>query len=185
MGSTINQELVDRYVILAHSNLEEVKVQLANYPELLNAAASMDGETPIMAAAHMGNRSIAEFLLGQGAPLEICTAAMMGMTDKVAEILTEDETLANAKGAHRIPLIFHAALSGDTAVTDLILAHGGGEGLTRAIHGAIRDDNIDMTRWFLERGADATVKNFRDQTALEAAEAAGYEAVAALLREYI
>ena len=43
----------------------------------------------LQAAAHMGNREIAGFLLHEGAPLDICAAAMLGKRNNVEAFLGE------------------------------------------------------------------------------------------------
>jgi hypothetical protein len=77
-------------------------------PELLNASYRWnenDTETALHAAAQVGSANVAQFLLKQGAPLEICTAAMLGMRDKVERRLNDDPQNANATGAQGIPLL--------------------------------------------------------------------------------
>ncbi len=53
--------------------------------------------TAIQAAAHTGQRAIAEYLLAKGARLEVCTAAMLG---DVAEV----EVAAPPEALYRAPL---------------------------------------------------------------------------------
>ena len=65
----------------------------------------------VQAAAQVGSANVAQFLLKHGAPLEICTAAMLGMRDVVEHWLNEDPQNANATGAHGIPLLPHAIWS--------------------------------------------------------------------------
>src|SRR5215471_7157454 len=122
------QELVEQFVIAAHFNLPRVKELYEQHPELLNIAWAKFEETALAAASHTGQRAIAEYLLAQGAPMAICTAAMLGDTEAVTSFLHDDPGLANARGAHGIPIMFHAAMSGNTDVTELLLKHGGGEG---------------------------------------------------------
>ena len=158
-------EFIREYVIAAHFNLDRVKELLAEHPSLLNVAHQWgpdDFEDGLGAASHVGNRAIAEFYLSQGAPLTICTAAMLGRTDDVRVFLDADPSLATAKGAHKITVLFHAAMSGKTEIADLLVERGGGEGAAHAIHGAISYGHLDMTRWLLEHGAknDLSVLNY-------------------------
>ncbi|MFZ4656883.1 MAG: ankyrin repeat domain-containing protein [Caldilineaceae bacterium] len=175
------QEQVKEFVIAAHSNLEKVKTFLVAEPALLNERFADFNETALEAAAHMGNRPIAEYLLEQGAPLTICAAAMLGRYDAVVHFLDDEPTQVTAEGAHGIPLFFHAALSGDTAITALLLARGGGAGLTTSLHAAVQFGHLAMTEWLLAHGAALDIKNFQGQTPLEVAVARGYPEVAALL----
>ena len=59
----------------------DTKALLAEQPSLLNATWDWGGgdfETGLGGAGHMGNREIAEFLIGQGARLDIFVATMLG-----------------------------------------------------------------------------------------------------------
>lgn len=178
---TIPQELVKEFVIAAHGDLDKVKAMHAQEPDLIDIPNAETGETPLAAAAHMGNRPIAEYILAQGVPTNICTAAMLGQAETVRQFLEADSTQATAVGAHGIPIMFHVALSGHTEIADMILEHGGGEGLDHALHGAIARRHVDMVRWLLEHGADTDTKDFRGKRPLEVAqEMDAAEIVAAL-----
>ena len=69
---------------MAHADLDEVKRLLAQEPALVKAAWDWGGgdfETGLGAAAHMGHREIALFLLENGAALDLFAAAMLGYVD--------------------------------------------------------------------------------------------------------
>ncbi len=181
----VPQEWVEPFVLAAHGDLAKVKELYAQHPEVLNVAWTKFDETALAAASHMGNREIAEFLLAQGAPLTICAAAMLGRKDAVAAFLAQDPSLANAKGAHGIPLLFHAAMSGQTEITDLLLAHSGGEGINSALHGAINFGHEEMVAWLLTHGvSNPNVPNFEQKTPLQVATERGYTKIADLLRQH-
>ncbi len=91
---------------------------LAEQPSLLNATWDWGGgdfETGIGGAGHMGNRDIAEFLIGQGARLDIFVAAMLGKIDIVRALVTAWPGLVQSKGPHGIPLLRHARAGGESA----------------------------------------------------------------------
>src|SRR5438552_12658165 len=98
----ISPDLVQEFVLSAHGNLTRVKELYEQEPALLNIPWARFDETALAAASHTGRRAIAEYLLDKGAPMTVCAAAMLGMTDKVAEYLRADPSLANARGAHGI-----------------------------------------------------------------------------------
>jgi ankyrin repeat protein len=177
-------ELVEEFVIAAHGNLEKVRTLLAATPALLNIPWARFDETALAAASHMGNRAIAEHLLAAGAPLTVCTAAMLGDTEQVAAFLDADPTLANATGAHGIPILFHAAMSGNLDVVELLVARGGGAGPDGALHGAVGHGHLAMTRWLLARGADPNTLDFAGKTTLRVALDRGYAEMAGLLRAH-
>jgi ankyrin repeat protein len=170
-------------VLQSHGNLARVQEILAESPELLNIMYEPWGETPLGAASHVGNRPIAEFLLAQGAPMTITTAAMLGRKDEVDRILAEDPAAANAAGAHGISLLFHAAYSGDVSILDAIVAAGGStESAGHALHAAVSKGHQDVVSWLLAQDADPNTRDFQGRTPLKVAESLGNEAIAGLLR---
>jgi hypothetical protein len=110
--------IVQDFVRKAHADLNGTKALLAEQPSLLNATWDWGGgdfETGIGGAGHMGNRDIAEFLIGQGARLDIFVAAMLGKIDIVRALVTAWPGLVQSKGPHGIPLLRHARAGGDGA----------------------------------------------------------------------
>lgn len=183
----LSQDLIDEFVANAHGNLLRVQELLGQHPTLLNANASWD-ETALAAAAQVGRRDIAEFLLAAGAPLDICTAAMLGRVDAVTSFLRADQGLAHATGAHGIPVLYHAAITNRKQVAKLLLAAGTdvnqGTGVTTALHGAAQFDQASMAAWLLEHEADLTALDHAGQTPLEVAAAAGHSDVVAVIQRY-
>ena len=81
---------VQSFVANAHGDLDVVSALLAEEPALVNAAwdwGADDWETGLGAAAHMGRRDIALFLLENGARLDIFAAAMLGDVEVVRAML--------------------------------------------------------------------------------------------------
>lgn len=164
----ISQELVDDFVGTAHANYRQVRKLLEKHPDLLNCSASWN-ETALQAAAHMGNREIAGFLLHEGAPLDICTAAMLGKADNVAAFLRENPMLANAQGAHGMSALYHAAITGEKAIAEQLIENGanvdgGGEGAAAALEGAIRFGQTALVEFLLARGADVNRPGYEGKT---------------------
>jgi uncharacterized protein len=128
---------------------------------------------------------VAEFLLEQGEPLEICTAAMLGRTDDVAHALDEEPGLINARGAHAIPLMAHAALSGNVALTRMLAERGAHEGISMALSNAVSKDHFELSKWLLENSTpDLSWTNYDGKTPLMIASAAGNNAMITLLLEH-
>jgi hypothetical protein len=114
----LDPALVNEFVSKAHGDLDEVKRLLAEEPALVKASWDWGGgdfETGLGAAAHMGNREIALYLLENGASLDLFAAAMLGYVDVVTEMLAAHPELRTAKGAHGIPLLVHAQQGGEQA----------------------------------------------------------------------
>jgi|SRR6185295_18249627 len=182
------QDMVREFVIAAHGNLDKVKAMLAEQPALLNVQYQWgpnDFEDGLGAASHVGNRDIAEFFLSQGVALNICTAAMLGRMEDVSMFLRLDPTLANAHGAHGIPVMFFAAMSGNTIIAAMLEGSGTKEGITDSLHGAIAFGQKAMVQWLLDHGAtaDLQVKNYENKTPLAKATELGYTEIADMLRK--
>lgn len=115
---SIAPELVKEFVGNAHGDLTRVRELLEQEPGLLNAAWDWGGgdwETALGAAAHMGRRDIALFLLERGARLDLFAAAMLGKLEVVKAMIADQSSLKDALGPHGIPLVAHAAAGGEEA----------------------------------------------------------------------
>jgi hypothetical protein len=111
----INRQLVQDFVIYAHSDLAMVKKLLDKEPALLNGTMDWgagDWETGLGGASHMGRKDIAGYLLERGARIDIFCAAMMGQLDAVRALLTLEPKLIDAMGPHGFTLHFHAQVGG-------------------------------------------------------------------------
>ena len=114
----LKPELVYEFVGAAHGDLDKVKQMLEAEPGLLHASwnwGGFDWESAIEAAAHMGRRDIAEYLLGKGARINLFASAMLGDLEVVKSILTVHPGLITSQGAHGITLLRHAEMGGDPA----------------------------------------------------------------------
>jgi hypothetical protein len=123
----LSPELVEEFVAKAHSDLDAVRKQLDSEPTLLSASWDWGGgdwETGLGAAAHMGRRDIALFLLDRGARMDVFAAAMLGETEIVRAMLDADPTLRKARGPHGIPLLAHAEAGGEEAAGVVELLEG-------------------------------------------------------------
>ena len=70
----ITTELVREFVMAAHGDLEKVQELLVESPSLLHAAYNWGGsdwESALGAAAHVGRKDIALYLLEKGARMDI------------------------------------------------------------------------------------------------------------------
>ena len=181
-------EQIREFVIAGHGNLAAVQALLAAEPRLLNVANEWspgDTETAIQGAAHVGSRAVAEYLLAQGAPLELPTAAMLGRRAEVERALAADAAAIHARGAHGISLLSHAAFSGDAALVATLYQAGAREGDTMALANAVAVGAKAVAAWLLENAdPDLAWTNWQGRTALDVALERGDEATAALLRSY-
>jgi hypothetical protein len=129
----LSPQLIQEFVAKAHGDLDAVRELLESEPALVNAAWDWGGgdwETGLGAAAHMGRRDIALFLLGHGARKDVFAAAMLGEVEIVRAMLDADPTLREAPGPHGIPLLAHAEAGGEEAAGVVALLEGREAALT-------------------------------------------------------
>ena len=115
----LEMTLVQDFVGKSHADLDGVKELLAQEPALVNSAWDWGGgdwETGLGAAAHMGRHDIADYLLQNGARLDLFAAAMLGKLEIVRAALEAFPEVINIPGPHGIPLIAHAQAGGKAAI---------------------------------------------------------------------
>ena len=118
----INRQLVQDFVLFAHSDLDMVKKLLDREPALINAFVDWGGgdwESALGGASHMGRKDIVEFLLSRSARIDIFCAAMMGQLEAVKAFLTLQPALIDARGPHGFSLHFHAQVGQEQAEATL------------------------------------------------------------------
>ena len=114
----LDPDKVQAFVANAHGDLAVVRALLDEEPALVNATWDWGGgdwESGLGAAAHMGRRDIALFLLERGARLDLFAAAMLGETEIVRATLAVYPAARDALGPHGIPLVEHARAGGEEA----------------------------------------------------------------------
>lgn len=111
-------ELVKEFVRVGHNDLAAVQRMLKEQPGLLNACWDVGGgdfETALEGAGHVGDREIAEYLIGKGARANIFVLTMLGHTAIVKGLLTLYPHLLRSKGPHGLTLLHHANRGGEPA----------------------------------------------------------------------
>ena len=106
----------------SHRDLERVRTLVEETPALANAGWDWgfgDWETALGAAAHTGQRAIAEYLLSRGARLDVFAAAMLGRLAVVRAAVEADPAVVGVRGPHGIPLVEHARAGGEQAAAVL------------------------------------------------------------------
>ncbi len=114
----LDLKMVEEFVGKAHSDLGRVVQLLDREPGLINAAWDWGGgdwETALGAAAHMGRKDIANYLIEKGARIDLFAAAMLGKLEIVKSVLMVYPQAMNVPGPHGIPLIAHAEIGGEDA----------------------------------------------------------------------
>ena len=186
-NSPLSNDIIREFVIAGHGNLEKVRKMLEENPELLNAPyawSETDHETAIQGAAQVGSATIATYLLERGAPLEICTAAMLGRRDEVEKRISDRSDSINSKGAHGIPLLPHSAWSGDLELVRFLFRNGAKTGSSFALHNAVTRGYYHLVVWLVENASpDLNSNNFQGKSPLSVAIERKHEPIAQLLRE--
>ena len=122
-GPQIEADLIKRFVIAAHAQLNTVQEMLTQQPALINGVWDWGGgdfETALGGAAHMGRRDIAEFLLEKGARLDLFAAASLGKLEIIKAAVAAFPKIVHVPGPHKIPLIMHAEKGGATEVVEFL-----------------------------------------------------------------
>ena len=111
-------EKVKAFVSAGHNNLDKVKELLTEHPTLIYATWDLGGgdfETGLEGAGHVGNKEIANYLIGMGARTNLFVLAMLGKTEIVKPFLEAFPTYLQAKGPHGFSLLHHATRGGEEA----------------------------------------------------------------------
>ena len=112
--------LVREIVGASHGNFARLREAVEKQPALARASVDWgfgDWETCIDAAAHVGNKPIADFLLTHGARPTIFSAAMMGQLDAVKAFVAARPGIQKTLGPHGITLMSHARAGGADAAS--------------------------------------------------------------------
>jgi hypothetical protein len=115
---TQHEFLVKEMVGVSHNNLARVIELVQEHQTLAKASWDWgfgDWETALGAASHVGQRAIAAFLIDNGAPPTIFSAAMLGQLDVVTAFAAAMPNVLSLRGPHGIPLINHARAGGPQA----------------------------------------------------------------------
>jgi uncharacterized protein len=184
----LTEEQIADFIVAAHGNLPRVREMLTLHPGLLNARhywSETDSETAIQAAAQTGSIPVVEYLLSRGAPLEITTAAFLGRKEDVESMLKQDPSLIHATGAHGIPLMPHAAMSGNVELVKMLYERGATASTSHALGNAVMHGDARMARWLLENAKpDVTWKSYEGKSLLTIAKETGKKEMLDLLAEY-
>jgi hypothetical protein len=117
-GDPLPSEKVKEFVVAGHNNLDKVKQLLGEFPTLLYATwdwGTGDFETALEGAGHVGNKDIANYLIGIGARTNLFVLTMLGKTQIVKAYLDTYPQYLTARGPHGFTFLHHAQRGGDDA----------------------------------------------------------------------
>jgi len=191
-GPRQDLDAVASFVGLAHkdANLEKVAAMLEKEPHLVYASwdwGAGDWETGLGGASHVGSRKMARFLLEKGARIDAFCAAMLGERTVVGALIASDKAVVNARGPHGYSLLYHAAISGDTAIAEMLNPYikMRVRDFNQSLSAAVRDGNLEMTKWLLNEGVtDTNLEDALGRRPLTTALQNNFQDVADILRKH-
>lgn len=116
-------DVVKRFVAIAHNNLEGVKEMLAERPALVNACWDSGGgdfEVALGGPSHVGRPDIALFLLEHGARMDVFAATMLGKIEILRAYIADNPRIVHLKGPHGLSLLHHADRGGHEETIALV-----------------------------------------------------------------
>jgi len=114
-----NTDLVKEFVVAGHKDLDKVQKMLFDYPNMIYCRhdwGNGDFEEAIEGAGHLGNKEIANYLIDQGARVNLFVLTMLGKTNLVKPTLEAYPNLINANGPHGFTLLHHAKVGGSDSL---------------------------------------------------------------------
>jgi uncharacterized protein len=168
---------------------EKVRDLLAQDPSAA-AARNEKGVSAIMLALYMRREEILELLQSASITLDIFEATSLGKTERIAELVKQDRSAANARSADGFTALHFAAFFGQEAAAHLLLenraqpdAVANNPMKVMPLHSAAAGQNLAIVRDLLEHGAPAGAKQEAGWTALhEAAQSGDKQMVELLLK---
>ena len=144
-----------------------------------------NGWTPLHLAAFEGRRDVVEFLISNGADVDIFVVSALGMIDKAKQLLEKKSGLANAISKDgSTPL--HVVATKD--MVELLISKGANANISNKhslmpLHIAIIRQFGDVVVALITNGADVHARSMQDWTPLHWAAMNGYTEIVKLLIE--
>ena len=165
----------DFLTAVKEGNLPLVKQMAARHPVFVNTKAP-SGVSAVMLATYFGESAIAEYLIKQGAVLDIFDAAATGRVNRVRELISEDSSRANAYSVDGFQPLGLASFFGHFDVVEYLLQSGAevnslskNSQQVMPLHSSVAGQHLEVSRILLEHGADVNAKQADDFSPLHEA----------------
>lgn len=151
------------------------------------------GDSPLLVAAYHKRRDMVDLLLRNGSEVSLFEACVIGLAERVADLLEQDPSLARAYSHDGWTPLHLAAFFGQTEIARLLLDRGAeidarsrSERFARSntpLHAAAANGQMEAARLLLARGADANARDGSGYSPLDLAGSARNDLLIILLLE--
>lgn len=153
----------------AHARYDKVKELVTARPELAKATWDWgfgDVESALGAASHMGRKDIAEYLMENGARVNIFTLAMLGKIKAVKAIIEDVPGIQKIRGPHGFTLMHHAKIrlmrknvegeekTNQEELVEYLTQLGGADVRAKSLKVSEKDQKIYMGKYTFGEGED-------------------------------
>jgi ankyrin repeat protein len=171
-------------------DLERLRTLLAQDPSLASAR-DPNGVSAIMHTLYRRRKDMLDLLLAARPELDIFEATGLGCSERVAELLRRDPSLAAAWSADGFTPLHFASFFGQEAIAILLLQHGADAAAqaknpmkVMPLHSAAAAHNLAMVRALLEHGAPPNARQQQGWTAIHEAAQNGNKPIVEVLLKH-
>jgi ankyrin repeat protein len=188
-GASVNGGALHTAAAQGHKEVVELLVRCGARVDGINSK----GRTPAIAAMQEDHRAIVEYLVGEGAVVNLHLAAYLGDVDKVKSLIDAGADV-NAKDSNTWTPLLYAGSGGHWEVARALITAGAdlnakadGRSFARqfdcgtVLHCAVRGGHAELAELLLDRGVDREVRDKYGETPLEWAVRNGRLAMVQLL----
>jgi ankyrin repeat protein len=168
-------EKEDFFEAVKSGDFEKVKLLVEKNPSFVNA---MDDTTlsPVLTAAYHGEMGIANYLVANGAKMDIFSSSALGLTYIVKNLVQKYPKMVNAVAIDGFQPLGLACYFGRLETAQYLVLHGAevnspaiNEQRVTPLHSAVAGRHFEVARLLLANGADANAEQQGGFTALHAA----------------
>jgi ankyrin repeat protein len=156
-------------------DVDAARALLAADPSLASERDE-EGVSALMRAIYLSDGSMVEVLLAHRPKLDVFEASALGDVGRLSELLSDDPSLADARGSDGFTVLHLAAFFGESEAARLLISRGAevdsrGSGWMTGtpLHSAASSGHTDIAVLLLEAGADPDSRQSGGWTPIHAA----------------